>query len=617
MSFKNILFCICLLFNSYTFSRTAIATVEIVKGSVTKLIPGALIASKVKAGDKLFEDTSVVTGGKSFVKISFIDQSKISIGPQSKIVINLVQKETGSVISLLKGKIRTAVEPTETKDKNKFYIKTRTAALGVRGTDFQTIYNPENKMTNLLTFRGEVAMVNIENELHLQADESLSVERDSNNGIQLESVRAQSTEDKIENVRRLDEALQTSEAVIVKGGQFSGTTTELDKVSVPVKINPVQLGMLYQNDTFTNKDARDSKIIKDVANVEKFVALKQEEQVPPPEGFYNEKTGEYAPKAGGFIDTETGLYIPPESDAKFDEDRKIYVPNKVGKLEVDTGEYIAPRGMKLDARKGFVIPNAHNQKVASLVQMKNEFNGNMGKELFIEKEKREETEIKRYSLREEFTKDFVEIYARSFGRDVTVSERSDLAPKEKLILDDSSTIGIDWRLAGNGDYRPRVKFSYTSASYKDTKEYSQSGASLYELGFGVEKYITSRFFISAMADISQQQIPLSGESKSLSRVTLTTIMLSGDYIFAKWRNAFLNLHVGVGSNLYKKDDVVRVKNGLAHEIGLDFGYWISKKNVLKIGFQNVGQSANLAGTGFYSKYDSSENGLKLSFGHIF
>ncbi|EQC46351.1 FecR domain-containing protein [Bacteriovorax sp. Seq25_V] len=620
MSLKNIIFCICLFLNSYAFSRSSIATVEIVKGNVTKLIPGALIANKVKTGDELYEDTSVVTGPRSFVKITFIDDSKISIGPQSKVVINLVQKEAGSVISLLKGKIRTSVIPTEEKEKNKFYIKTRTAALGVRGTEFQTIYNPENKITNLLTFRGEVAMVNIEKEAHLQASEveadSVSVERDADNKLQLENNPIKSQDDKIANLINLNEALKASDAVVVKGGQFSGTTTELDKVSLPVKINPVQLGMLYANDTFTNKDARDSKIIKNVGEVEKFVAVKQEDQIPPPEGFYNEKTGEYAPKAGGLIDTETGLYIPPEADAKFDEDRQIFVPNKVGRLEVDTGEYIAPRGMKLDARNGFVIPNSHNQKIASLVQLKESMNDSMGKELFIEKEKKAE-DVKIYSLREEFTKDLVLFYGHSFSRDLKVSERSDSFDNEDLALDGSKEVGVDWRMAGNGDYRPKVDFSFTRADYKGARDYKGTSSSLYSFGFGVDKYITSRFFIGAEVNIHQQIFALTNTDKDLARVTLTTFMLTGDYVFAKWKKAFFNLHTGIGTNFYKKDDLVRVKNGLAFELGLDFGYWINQKNQLKIGLLINGEDADIAGSGFFANNSSHENGLRFVFGHVF
>ena len=72
-----------------------------------------------------------------------------------------MKKNEVGIITLLKGKIRSKVKKTKAHSKNKFFVKTQNAALGVRGTDFQTIYNPENNVTNLLTFKGKVAMINV------------------------------------------------------------------------------------------------------------------------------------------------------------------------------------------------------------------------------------------------------------------------------------------------------------------------------------------------------------------------------------------------------------------------------------------------------------------------
>lgn len=140
--------------------RPDVAVVEKVRGTATLLVPGSLLARKISEGDKLKEDSSIVTGRGSFIRVRFIDNSILSLGPESKAVIIQVDQKAPSVVSLLKGKMRASVQPNA-EGKEKFYVKTRTAAMGVRGTEFQSIYNPENKITNLLTFSGEVAMVKL------------------------------------------------------------------------------------------------------------------------------------------------------------------------------------------------------------------------------------------------------------------------------------------------------------------------------------------------------------------------------------------------------------------------------------------------------------------------
>ena len=76
-------------------------------------------------------------------------------------VVNQVGKRKTGFISLIKGKLRTKVikkgtKLTKDKSSNSLFIKTNTASLGVRGTDFQVVYNAKNKVTSLLTYEGEV-----------------------------------------------------------------------------------------------------------------------------------------------------------------------------------------------------------------------------------------------------------------------------------------------------------------------------------------------------------------------------------------------------------------------------------------------------------------------------
>ncbi len=237
-------------------SNNPIAEVVKIRGEITQLSPGARMARKVELGDKFIEDTSIVTGQKSFIKIKFIDNSELNVGPESKIVITEMKTDSVGIISLLKGRIRTEVQKSALgPSANKFFIKTRTAAIGVRGTEFQTIYNPENKMTSLLTYKGEVAMAKVDEKTYAKLEEKPSKE----------VVRDEVTKDlkiiekpvkELDEVAELNKVLKDKAAVLVPSGQNSFASDTLKKTSLPVKISPVQLEALYKNEDFNEKSSK-------------------------------------------------------------------------------------------------------------------------------------------------------------------------------------------------------------------------------------------------------------------------------------------------------------------------------------------------------------------------
>ncbi|MCR9204447.1 MAG: FecR domain-containing protein, partial [Halobacteriovoraceae bacterium] len=157
---KSFLIVILLAFSLPTLSKTRrlVAEVSLLRGKVSQLAPGERLARTLKVGDKVREDTSILTGDKSFVQIKYDDGSRTSLGPNSKIVVVKMDKKGNGVLNLLKGRVRNNVKQ-DYEGKKKFYVRTRNAALGVRGTEFETIYNSDSNLTSLLTYKGEVAMV--------------------------------------------------------------------------------------------------------------------------------------------------------------------------------------------------------------------------------------------------------------------------------------------------------------------------------------------------------------------------------------------------------------------------------------------------------------------------
>jgi len=331
---------------------------------------------QLKKGMWLSEGTIVKTSPKSFVKLLFIDKSQMNLGPKSQMKISAFPKKEAGIITLMKGQLRSKVTKDymgiQNKDKSKLFIKTKTAAMGVRGTDFQVNFNPSNLTTGLVTFEGAVAMAQL--------------------GDTMKNFKASQT--------ALERIVSSDQAVMVRRGQYSGASPKQLRATTPVKINPAQLKVMEKNDgsqannsanktngkgkklghkkkkfrnvvppgleakaaanTENNVDnvvagAVGSNVVKQVDAQVKAELAPAAEASPPPEGMMNRITGEMAPAAGGYVDMETALYVPPPPGSAFDPTTETYIPPpEFGGFDVATGEYVEPAGMELTAEGTFV-----------------------------------------------------------------------------------------------------------------------------------------------------------------------------------------------------------------------------------------------------------------------
>ncbi|WP_127717251.1 FecR domain-containing protein [Halobacteriovorax sp. HLS] len=343
--------------NTNIFAQSkGVAKAIILKGKVLVENPKTKELTPLKKGSWVKEGLLVKTQSKSFVKLLFIDKSQMNLGPKSEMVISKFPKNKAGIITLMKGSLRSKVTKNyldiKDKDKSKLFIKTKTAAMGVRGTDFLVTYNPLNENTALITFSGAVAMAQIN-----------------------ESVR---------NIRETQSSLERivsgDTAVIVTKGQFSGVAPgKTDRATIPVKINPAQLETMKSSDGPTTlKDQTNTAPIqpkkkfrnvippgvdaKKFSNhskvedqVQKTIGYKETKEVlekvtktnsvntAPPEGMVNKVTGEIAPAAGGFIDLNTAQYIPPPPGSAFDAVTQTYIPpSDMGGFHPSTGDFHHP-----------------------------------------------------------------------------------------------------------------------------------------------------------------------------------------------------------------------------------------------------------------------------------
>jgi hypothetical protein len=120
--------------------------------SFVPLVEGAA----VEVGD------TVETGDEGRVELTLADKSALVVGPDSRVVIKAlgiveVTKASTSVFELISGKIRAVVRPFLHKD-SRFTVETTNATVGVRGTDFGVVFDPDKGSTYVLGLDGCVAV---------------------------------------------------------------------------------------------------------------------------------------------------------------------------------------------------------------------------------------------------------------------------------------------------------------------------------------------------------------------------------------------------------------------------------------------------------------------------
>jgi hypothetical protein len=150
-------------------ARGACGQIEVAKGEVQISSPKqelrlGTIGSKVCSGD------TVISGPAARVRLKMEDGNELNIAPDSKIALENYQFEPAQnkkkvLLNVLQGKVRAATKQENMyNDKstdgaaNSFQVKTKTAVAGVRGTDFLTSYDPKSGASQVVTFKGTVAV---------------------------------------------------------------------------------------------------------------------------------------------------------------------------------------------------------------------------------------------------------------------------------------------------------------------------------------------------------------------------------------------------------------------------------------------------------------------------
>jgi hypothetical protein len=90
---------------------------------------------KVKQGSPIHEGDIIDTLDRSFAVIQFFDGSKVTVRPESQMIINSF-KEDQVELDLVAGGLRIVTGAISKNNPDNYNVKTPVALMGVRGTEF-------------------------------------------------------------------------------------------------------------------------------------------------------------------------------------------------------------------------------------------------------------------------------------------------------------------------------------------------------------------------------------------------------------------------------------------------------------------------------------------------
>jgi hypothetical protein len=194
-----------------------VAVVQFVRGDVKVKDPDKGIIP-IKKGVWIKEGSVVKTGARSVAKLRFIDKSTMNVGPNSEMKVEKFDKSEAGVIEVLSGKIRSQVSKNYMdmkKGKSKLFVKSKSAVMGIRGTDFIFAANKKNGHASAILFEGSVVF----------------------NKFDGKSKSAKALESLVDR------------GVRIKPGQFSVADPNMKKPTFPAKLDSRQFRALAKNST--------------------------------------------------------------------------------------------------------------------------------------------------------------------------------------------------------------------------------------------------------------------------------------------------------------------------------------------------------------------------------
>ena len=139
-----------LLAAAQVFAQPRAGALEQATGLAWAIPPGGTERTLAR-GDALFEGDTVVTSADGELLLRMVDDAVIAVRPNTRFTIARYHftgreraTESASVLSLVRGALRTVTGVIGRQNPRGFQLGTTTSTIGVRGTDFETIVLEED-----------------------------------------------------------------------------------------------------------------------------------------------------------------------------------------------------------------------------------------------------------------------------------------------------------------------------------------------------------------------------------------------------------------------------------------------------------------------------------------
>jgi hypothetical protein len=125
-------------FSTQAFASEATGLVVASRGTV--IATSSEDSRELRQGDEIYVEDAIMTGPKSFAVVQFLDGSKVTIKPNSEIVIEDYvyngDAEDQATLNLVSGGLRVITGAMAKNNPENYKVKTPVALMGVRGTEF-------------------------------------------------------------------------------------------------------------------------------------------------------------------------------------------------------------------------------------------------------------------------------------------------------------------------------------------------------------------------------------------------------------------------------------------------------------------------------------------------
>ena len=128
----------CMFASSFAMTADNTGMVVASRGTVTAEVGGD--QRPLKQGDDIFINDQIITGNKSFVVLQFVDGAKVTVRPNSAMLIEDYvyngNSQDVATLSLVSGGLRVITGAMAKSNPENYKVRTPVALMGVRGTEF-------------------------------------------------------------------------------------------------------------------------------------------------------------------------------------------------------------------------------------------------------------------------------------------------------------------------------------------------------------------------------------------------------------------------------------------------------------------------------------------------